>query len=289
MTTLLQQFIDELQLRGHSPRTIDGYVRAIRLLQEHFQRPPDQVTDSELRQYLLYLLRERHYAARTMVVALCGLRQFYARILHRSTEAMDAILPHMKVPVTRPRIYSPQEVERLVSAPGLSPRDRSLLMTTYAAGLRVSEVCHLKVSDIISARMQIRVEQGKGPKDRYTILSPGLLQVLRDYWRLYRPKSWLFPSPDFPDRPIRSRTAERIFIKAVGIAQLPNHDGIHSLRHSFATHLLEMGVDVITLQRLLGHTSLATTAAYLHLRADRFLQIKGPLDLISIPSLQPKS
>jgi len=198
-------------------------------------------------------------------------------------------LPRMKAPTTQPRIYSPQEVERLLNAPRLNPKHRVMLITTYAAGLRVSEVCRLKVSDIISARMQIRVEQGKGQKDRYTLLSPKLLAALRDYWRLYRPRHWLFPSSHYPDRPLTTRTAERVFNRAATLAGLPNHDGIHSLRHSFATHLLEGGVDVIVLQRLLGHTNLATTAGYLHVRQEHVARLKSPLELIEISSLQPQS
>jgi site-specific recombinase XerD len=155
--------------------------------------------------------------------------------------------------------------------------------------LRVSEVCHLKVTDIISARMQIRIEQGKRQKDRYTLLSPKLLAALRGYWRLYRPRHWLFPSAYHPDRHLTTRTAERVFNRAATLAGLPNHDGIHSLRHSFATHLLESGVDVIVLQRLLGHTNLATTAGYLHVRQEHIAQLKSPLELIQISSFQPRN
>jgi site-specific recombinase XerD len=167
----------------------------------------------------------------------------------------------------------------------LNPKHRVLLMTTYAAGLRVSEVCRLKLEDIISARMQIRVSQGKGGKDRYTILSARLLTELRAYWRLVRPTLWLFPSSRIPGAPLTTDSAQFIFYRAVRLAKLPNHQGIHSLRHSFATHLLEAGVDLVVLQRLLGHSNLATTARYLHVRQERLALLKSPLDLIEFTSL----
>jgi site-specific recombinase XerD len=153
-------------------------------------------------------------------------------------------------------------------------------MTTYAAGLRVSEVCRLQVVDLHSDRHQIHVVQGKGKKDRYTLLSPRLLEELRAYWRLYRPKDWLFPSKVYPERHITEDAVQRAFTEAVEAAGLPDRGGIHSLRHSFATHLLEAGVDLLTLQRLLGHSRLSTTTTYLHVRQARLDQVSSALDLI---------
>jgi site-specific recombinase XerD len=153
-------------------------------------------------------------------------------------------------------------------------------MTTYAAGLRVSEVCQLRLGDLLSDRHQIHVVQGKGKKDRYTLLSPRLLVELRSYWRLYRPKDWLFPSRVYPDRHISTDAVERAFTGAVERAGLPDRGGPHSLRHSFATHLLEAGVDPLTLQRLLGHSRLSTTTIYLHVRQERLQQVASAMDLI---------
>jgi site-specific recombinase XerD len=186
----------------------------------------------------------------------------------------------MKKPVLRPRVYSVQELERLFGCPGLNRQHRALLMTTYAAGLRVSEVCQLRIADLLSDRHQIHVVQSKGKKDRYTLLSPRLLLELQSYWRLYRPKDWLFPSKVYPDRHITESAVQLAFTGAVKRVGLPDRGGIHSLRHSFATHLLEAGVDPLSLQRLLGHSSLSTTTTYLHVRQERLDQISSALDLI---------
>lgn len=287
MTALEQRLIDELDLRGLSHCTKQNYLGVLHRLTRHYgNRPPDQITDEELRQYLLHLLRERKLAPSTMIINVCALRFFYEHILHRPTAAMENALPRMRRNVVRPRVYSVAEAQRLLNAPGLNPKHRALLMTTYSAGLRVSEVCHPKTTDIISGRMQIRIEQSKGKKDRYTILSQKLLPVLREYWRLYRPKDWLFPSAAKPDCPLTTRSAERIFLRAVRLADLPNYDGIHSLRHSFATHMLEAGTDLRTLQCLLGHRWLATTSIYLHISQHRLSGLKSPLDAIAVRGLQ---
>jgi site-specific recombinase XerD len=269
MTTLRQRLLDELQLRGLALTSQNNYVGVIYRLARHYRKPPDRITDGELKAYLLHLIRDRQLAAPTLVLAVSALRFFYRHVLNRPLADLEAALPRMRKRTVRPRIYSPAEVGRLLAAERLCLKHRALLMTTYAAGLRVSEVCHLKPGDLMTARMQIRVEQGKGHKDRYTMLSPKLLVVLRDYWRAHRPGTWLFPGAPDRERPLTTRSAERIFNRAARLAGLPNHGGIHALRHSFATHLLEAGVDVATLQRLLGHNHLATTATYLHLRRER--------------------
>lgn len=289
MTALRQKFIDELDLRGLSPNSKVNYVGVVYRLARHYRRPPDQLSDEELKQYLLFLIRNRNHSSSTMTVTVSALRFFYGHVLHRSTEAIEDSLPRPRKQTTLPRIYSPEEIERMLNAEGLNHKHRLLLMTTYAAGLRVSEVCRLQPEDVVSSRMQIRVVQGKGRKDRYTVLSAKLLHELRAYWRLYRPTLWLFPTQRDLAKPITTRTAERVFDRAAGLAGLPTHNGIHSLRHSFATHLLEAGIDLPALQRLLGHGSLATTARYLHVRRERLEQLKSPLDLIEFTSLCPKS
>ena len=213
-------------------------------------------------------------------MAVSALRFFFGQILHRPTEAIEQALPRMKKPVLRPKLYSVQELEQFFGWPKLNRKHRALFMTTYAAGLRVSEVCQLRIADLLSDRHQIHVVQGKGKRDRYTLLSPRLLEELRAYWRLYRPKDWLFPSRVYPDRHITEAAVQRAFTEAVKAAGLPDRGGIHSLRHSFATHLLEAGVDPLTLQRLLGHSSLRTTTTYLHVRQERLEYISSALDLI---------
>jgi site-specific recombinase XerD len=280
MKTLRQKLIDELDLRGFSVHTKHSYVTAIKMLSRHYACSPEKITDSQLKEYLLHLLRDLKRSPSTMCCRVSALRFFYKRVLNRSTEAIEAALPRMRKQIIRPRVYTPEEIQRLINAPGLNRKHRVLLMTTYSAGLRVSEVCQLKPQDILSNRMQIRIEQGKGKKDRYTILSPKLLVELREYWRTYQPKKWLFPGDHEQTHPLRPETARKIFRRATASAGLPYLGGIHSLRHSYATHSLEAGVDVATLQRLLGHSNLATTATYLHLRPERLATIQSPLDRI---------
>jgi site-specific recombinase XerD len=280
MTTLRQKLIDEIQLRGFSPHTQDSYVRWVAGLAQFHHRSPDQIVDDEIKAYLLHLLRIRKLAVSSIIVAVSALRFFFGQVLHRPTQVIEEALPRMKKPILRPKVYSVQELERLLQWPQLNRQHRAMFMTTYAAGLRVSEVCQLRLPDLLSDRHQIHVVQGKGQKDRYTLLSPKLLDELRGYWRLYRPKDWLFPSKVYPERHITEDAVQRAFTAAVARAGLPERGGIHSLRHSFATHLLEAGVDPLTLQRLLGHSSLRTTTTYLHVRQERLAQISSALDLI---------
>ena len=280
MTLLRQKLIDEIQLRGFSIHTQASYVRSVTGLARFYRRSPDQINDEELKNYLLHLLREKKLGVSSLIVAVSGLRFFYGKILHRPTIAIEQALPRMKKPVRRPKVYSVQELEQLFKCPQLNRKHRALFTTIYAAGLRVSEACQLRIPDLLSDRHQIRVVQGKGKKDRYTLLSPRLLEELRAYWRLYRPKDWLFPSTLLPDRPLTRTAVERAFTTAVERAGLPDRGGPHSLRHSFATHLLEAGVDPLTLQRLLGHSRLSTTTTYLHVRQERLDQITSALDLI---------
>jgi len=280
MTPLRQKLIDEVQLRGFSIHTQDSYVRCVTGLARFYHRSPDQIKDDEIKAYLLFLLRIKKLAVSSIIVAVSCLRFFFGQVLHRPTEAIEQALPRMKKPVLRPKLYSVQELECLFGCPGLNPKHRALFMTTYAAGLRVSEVCQLRIADLLSDRHQIHVVQGKGKKDRYTLLSPRLLEELRAYWRICRPKDWLFPSPVYPDRHITEEAVQRAFTEALIRAGLPERGGIHSLRHSFATHLLEAGVDPLTLQRLLGHSRLSTTTTYLHVRQERLEQVSSAFDLI---------
>jgi len=280
MTTLRQKLIDEIQLRGFSIHTQDSYVRSVTGLARFYHRSPDQIVDNEIKAYLLHLLRIKKLAVSSIIVAVSALRFFFGQVLHRPTKAIEEALPRMKKPILRPKVYSVQELERLFGLPDLNRKHRALFTTTYAAGLRVSEVCQLRIADLLSDRHQIHVVQSKGKKDRYTLLAPRLLDELRGYWRLYRPKDWLFPSKVYPDRHITEAAVQRAFTEAVARAGLPDRGGIHSLRHSFATHLLEAGVDPLTLQRLLGHSSLRTTTTYLHVRQERLEHISSALDLI---------
>jgi len=285
MSKLRQQLIQELVLRGCSPRTQEAYVSAVYHLAKYYRRSPDQISDQEVRAYLLYLAQTRKLAASSRNQATSGLRFFYATVLGRPVDQVVRVLPRVRQVVKRPRVFAISELERLFTIGCPHPRNRAFLMTVYGAGLRLNEACHLKPEHIDSQRQQIRVVQGKGNKDRYTLLSARLLEELRSYWKWCRPKEWLFPSSADPAKPMVDITAQRIFNRAVERARLPDKGGIHSLRHSFATHLLEAGVEITAVQRLLGHSSLSTTTTYLHVRQERLSQIGGPLELLDLSRL----
>lgn len=290
MTTLRQKLIDELELRGMSRSTQESYVGVVSMLARHYHRAPDLISDEELRGYLLHLLRDRHNGASTLIVAVSALRFFYRQVLHRPTAAIETALPRMKRPKSLPRVFSPEQIARLLQVEELTLKHRTMLMTAYASGVRVSELCALRPEHILSERGQIRVEQGKGAKDRYTVLSPRLLEQLRTYWREERPVGgWLFPSRWKPGRPLSVCGVQVVYRRATRLAGVPGNGGIHSLRHSFATHLLEAGVPLTVIQRLLGHTTLVTTARYLHVRRETITGLHGLLEAIDLKALVKQS
>jgi site-specific recombinase XerD len=273
MTTLRLQFIQELALRGLAERTQEAYIHQVYHLAKYYGRPPDQLTEAEVHAYLVYLAMERHWAASSINQAVNAFRFFYQHVAHRELTALRQALPFGRKSVVRAQVFSVEQLEQLFTVGCIQPRDRAFLMTVYGGGLRLNEACHLRVRDLQSDRQQIRVVQGKGKKDRYTLLSPRLREELRLYWKLYRLEGWLFPAHHEVQQPMIDATGQRIFYRAVQRAGLPRQGGIHSLRHSFATHLLESGVEITVVQRLLGHTSLNTTAGYLHVRQERLGQI----------------
>ena len=281
MNTLRQRMTDAMVLRGFSARTQESYLSAVSGLARHYGKPPDRLIREQLQAYLLYLIHEKKLAYASVNVAACGMRFFYGQVLARDTVRLD--VPMAKVPKRLPQILSREQVAKLIDA-ARTPRGRLLLMTTYAAGLRVSEVCALQLTDIESApdRMCIKVRQGKGGQDRYTLLSPRLLDALRAYWRVCRSPRWLFPNAD-GDAPIYDQTAQRIYCAARDAAGIGPEGGIHTLRHCFATHLLEAGVDLATLQRLLGHHHVSTTMRYLHLAQRHVTGATSPLELLDLP------
>jgi len=264
-----------------APKTQEAYVRGVRDLAAHYRKGPDVVSDDEVKDYLVHLAEEKKLARSSVNVAVNGIRCFFDLVLKRDCEHLKRAVPRCKKAIRRPRVYSIEELERLFTVGCVHPKHRAFLMTVYGGGLRLGEACRLKPTHIDSARMQIRVEQGKGNKDRYTLLSTRLLQELRDYYRMFRPKEWLFFGRD-PGQPLPDATAQKIFDNTVERAGLPAKGGIHSLRHSFATHLLESGVEITIVQRLLGHSSLSTTSVYLHVRQERLAQIQSPLELLQV-------
>jgi site-specific recombinase XerD len=285
MTRLRQQLIQELVLRGMSARTQEAYIHQVYHLAKHYRQSPDQLTDAQVRAYLFYLAQERKLSASTINQAVNAFRFLYDKVLHRDVEALRRALPHPRKEIRRPQVFSLEELGALFVRGCPHLKHRAFLMTVYGAGLRLNEACHLKIEDLDSARSQIRVVQGKGRKDRYTLFPAPLQEELQGYRRVFEPRHWLFPACRNAQEPMIDGTAQRIFNHAVAVAGLPRKGGIHSLRHSFATHLVEAGVEMPVVQQLMGHANLSTTMGYMHVRQQRLAQIQSPLTLLNLSGL----
>jgi len=247
-------------------------------LTKYYGKAPDQLDKEQIRSYLVHLTVERKLSPNTMTGQICGLRFFYNETL--GWDETKLFIPPRKKSSSLPEVFSPSEVVHLIDgARGL--KQRVLLMTAYSAGLRVSELVNLKITDIDAARMTIRVKQGKGGKDRYAVLSQKLLVELRQYWKRYRPSIWLFPNRA-KNGPLSRGEAWHIFRSAKKRAGLKKGRGIHSLRACFATHLLETGVDLRSIQFLMGHTSILSTQRYLRLRPQNVDSAVSPLDRLQL-------
>jgi site-specific recombinase XerD len=281
MGALREQLIRELQLRRYSPATQRNYVYAVRGLAAYFRTAPDQLSARQVQDYVLYLMQERKLAWRTVNCNVAALKFFYGQTLKRSDIVLS--IPQRRTPRPLPEIFSSAELQRLFAA-AANPRDRALLMTTYAAGLRANEVVRLQIPDIDSQRHLLRVRNGKGNKDRYTLLSQRLLQELRAYWRIRRSPLWLFPGPNVQHH-LSHFSARRAFLYAKRKAGIRKGGSLHVLRHSFATHLLEAGVDIRTIQILLGHSSIRSTVWYLHVTRKTLDGTQSPLDLLDLSQL----
>ncbi|MFZ4779377.1 MAG: tyrosine-type recombinase/integrase [Terrimicrobiaceae bacterium] len=280
MSPLRQQYIRLLTLRGYSQRTHESYISAVAALSGHYGgRSPHKLSDEEIQSYLIELGR-RGLSFSTINVAVSSLRLFYGKVLGRPMDELKEVLPRRRGVTRRPKVYAREELRKLFLEGCRCVVHRAFLVTVYGAGLRLNEACHLMVRHIESGRMMLRVDQGKGRKDRYTILSPWLLEELRAYYSQERPGIWLFPARRGGDVPMIGGTAQKIFYTALERAGLPNRGGIHCLRHSFATHLMEDGVDLLTLKMLLGHSHFSTTAGYLHVSRKRLAAVRSPLDEI---------
>jgi site-specific recombinase XerD len=281
MGALRRQMDGDLVVRGMSVRTREAYLGAVAGLAKHYARRPDRITEQEVQNYLLHLIEQRKLAWSSCNIVAQGLKFFYHVTLKRS-ETQFAI-PRARQPQKLPQILSREEVAAIIEKT-VNLKHRAILMTAYGAGLRLNEICHLKLTDVDSTRMTIRVEQGKGAKDRYTLLSPRLLAELRRYWVLYRPKEWLFTGRDVT-QPIGEHTVHRIYHAAKARARISKEGGIHSLRHAFATHLLEAGVDIHTIQRLMGHGHISSTLRYFHLARKHLAKTPSPLELLESPQI----
>ena len=289
MTRLRKMMLEELQRRNYSEITTRKYLQYVTSFARHFGKSPDQLGPNELRSYQAYLLQERKVTPGTAVNCVAALRFFFVKTLKR--HQFREFLPYPKDRRRLPTVLSQEEVARLINAAGTLFR-RTLLMTLYGTGMRRSELAHLKVGDIDSQRMIIRVVAGKGGKDRDLPLSPTLLETLREYWRWRKPKLYMFPTRTLGrrlDQPISDKTVWIACSEAARRAGINKRVTPHTLRHSWATHLLEAGTDLRTIQVLLGHGDLETTAQYLHLSRRHLQAVSNPLDGLTLAGTESVS
>jgi integrase/recombinase XerD len=278
MGALREAFRRHMRLRGFAEKTQESYEYAMVELTRAYGVSPDQLTNEQIQAHLDRVIGAKHLAWTTVNVRYSAYQCFYRDLLHRT--ATQFSLPPRGRSRRRPVVLDRATVRRILEAPR-NVKHRALLTVVYGSGLRVSEVCRLRPHHIESApdRMLVRVEQGKGRKDRYTLLSNRSLEVLRRYWRQYRPGEWLFFGEDRA-RPLPKGTAQQIYYWACKRAGVTHARGIHSLRHAFATHLLEQGTDLLLIKRCLGHSALSTTAQYCHLSAETLQRVRSPADTL---------
>jgi site-specific recombinase XerD len=283
MSSLRTRFIEDMQLHGYSPQTQKVYVSAVRVMAQHYGKSPDQISEEELRRYFLHLTLKRRVARGTATIALSALKFLFQNTLQRPWPSLKLLRPpkEKKVPV----VLSRQEVQQILSSVRV-PLYRVCLTTIYACGLRLSEGCGLKVSDVDSARMTLHVH-GKGSKDRYVPLAQKVLEQLRDLWRTHRSPYWLFPAlPRYGvqgadserGRPVQAGTLQGVFNRALSQSLVRKNAHVHTLRHSYATHLLEAGVNLRVIQSLLGHSTPSTTAIYTHLSEPVCQAVQKPVN-----------
>jgi site-specific recombinase XerD len=271
---------EDMQVRNLALNTQTCYVQQVSLFARHFDKSPEQLGPDEIRAYQVYLTNEKKLAPGSILIAVAALRFLY-KVSLKKAWSFEEVIPAPKKPQKLPVVLSPEEVLHFLSCVR-STKHRAILTTCYAAGLRISEAIRLQPTHIDSQRMVLRVEQGKGQKDRYVMLSPKLLETLRNYWRSIRPKGWLFEG-DVTGQPINRSSVELACQKARRLSGIRKPITPHSLRHGFAVHLLESGTDIRTIQLLLGHRSLATTARYLRIATSKVCSTSSPLDLLPHP------
>ncbi|MFQ6115117.1 MAG: tyrosine-type recombinase/integrase [bacterium] len=274
MEKLIEKMQQDMAIQNYSPRTIEAYLWHVKQFTQFYSQSLDNIGEEEIRKYLYHIKTVRNFSSSNLSQAFSAIKFLFRETLNMPVELKTLKGP--RHPKKLPVVLSQDEVKQIFDAVG-NLKHQLILMTTYSAGLRLSEATHLKVSDVDSKRMLIRVEQGKGKKDRYTLLSEPLLYRLRDYWRHYRPRFWLFPGND-PNKPISDTSVQRVFQRARQKAGIHKPASVHTLRHSFATHLLEQGVDLFTIKELLGHSTIITTLQYLHLQQNKRSTIVNPID-----------
>jgi site-specific recombinase XerD len=278
--------LEELQRRNYAATTREYYLRTLTRFARYFRRPPDQLTQHHIRSYQTYLLRERRLHPHSVRREVAALRFFYVKTLRRRYLVDDT--PYPKVPRRLPTVLTPEEVQRLIAA-ARTLSERAMLMALYSTGMRNAELRYLQVRDIDSRAMLIHVSHAKGGRNRYVPLSATLLATLREHWRWMKPKTWLFPGTLHnwrADRPVTPKVVWDACRAAAARAGLTKRVSAHTLRHSFATHLLEAGADIRTIQLLLGHAQVRHTVIYLHLSPRHLQAVVNPLDALTIPGLE---
>jgi integrase/recombinase XerD len=284
MGELRNQMEMDMRLRRFSPKTIACYLACMKGVARHFRKSPAELVDEEIRAYLHHLMEERKVSQSVLVQTYSALKFFFEKTLQKQWNVFR--IPRCKQRRKLPGVLTREEVELILSATK-NLKHRAILMTIYSAGLRIGEVTRLKVSDIDSGRMMIRVNEGKGLKDRYTLLGERNLEMLRCYWKAYRPLEWLFPGRN-ASCPVSTSAIQRVFKTSLEKAGIKKKASVHTLRHCFATHLLESGTDLYYIQRLLGHKSAGTTSVYLHITGKDIGKIKSPIDT-SVRNQEPVS
>jgi site-specific recombinase XerD len=275
MSTLRNAMLRQMELKGYSGRTIHSYIKCIGALALHYNTSPDLLSDEQIKQYLHERMKGNGLSRSWQNQFISALKIFYCDVLKREWQAMD--IPRPRKQRKLPVILSKEEVKRIMEVTA-NLKHRALLMLIYSAGLRLGEARSLKATDIDSSRMLVRVRQAKGFKDRQTILSPVALELLREYWKKYRPAVWLFETGR--GKQMSERAVGTALKKALQKAGVNKQMGVHGLRHSFATHLLEQGISLPLIQKLLGHRSLKTTSIYLHVQDYSVHSVRSPLDSI---------
>jgi len=278
---LTLRLAQDMKIRNLAPRTIDAYTYHAGSFADFIQKPLNRVTPEDVRSFQLYLIEERKLAYSSFNQAVCALRFLYTHTIRVPWPV--TMVPFGKRPKTLPVVLGRQEVDELLRCTQ-NHKHKVFLTTLYATGMRFSEAAHLQIHDIDSPRMQIRITRGKGAKDRLVPLSPRLLSELRDYWKRYKPTSLLFPG-NSADKTYADTSIQKAIKKSAGLAKIHKNVTPHTLRHSYATGLLEAGVDLLTISRLLGHASFATTIVYLHCRQEHMLRAPSPLDWLPVGQL----
>lgn len=277
MSTLRNQMIQQMELKGYSPKTIEMYIGNLLQLANYYQTSPDLLSIQQIRDFLHYMIIKKKRSKSWVNQMVSALKILFCDVLKREWNKLD--IPRTRIVTKLPVIMSREEVSRIIQVT-TNLKHRALLMLVYSCGLRRNEVKSLRIGDIDSQRMMVRIVQSKGNKDRYSILSPVALDMLRQYWKRYRPTVWLFETRR--GKAMAERTVQLIFKNAMAKAGIKKEAGIHSLRHSFATHLMEQGVSLPIIQQLLGHKSLRTTSGYLHVQQYSVHSVKSPLDTLSL-------